>query len=110
MEIFTPTELSDEVKAQIEANKIASFNKDILDNMITNYESAFMMFWNNPNTTTQAICDRFGNKAYQLFAASDAIRQLIVQMRPSYTAPVVPFLFTINQDGTVTIGDIVHQP
>jgi len=104
MDIFTQQELSPEILAQIEASKIAQFNSDILQSTILNYESAFTMFWYNPNATPQLIADRFGNNAYKLFVASDTTRQFIQSMKPEYVPPSVPYAFEINPDGTVTIA------
>jgi hypothetical protein len=67
--------------------------------------SAFRKFWYNPNATPQEICDKFGTNAKEVFIASKATEDYIKILDETYKAPEVPYEFTINADGTVTIGE-----
>lgn len=108
MDIFLPPELTQEQKAILEAQRIVAFNKDFLENIIINHKNGFDMVWNNTNATPQEILNVFGTNAYKLFEASFAVQQLITEIKPDYAPLVPPRTYTINQDGTVVVDEIVN--
>jgi len=55
-------------------------------------------------TDTQAVFDHFGTDAVKLFIAADLVTKLIQVVDPTFIAPVPPFNYVINPDGTVTVS------
>jgi hypothetical protein len=81
-----------------------------VENAKVNYQIAFDMLWNTPDLTAQEVCDSLGNQAYKLFETAMKWIQLIQQFDPNWVYPPAPRFFTVNEDGTVTIGDLVEEP
>lgn len=73
-----------------------------------NYYGAFDMLWNPPYGTPQDICDGLGSQAYKLFENAMTWIGVIVALDPSWQYPPAPNEFTINHDGTVTIGEPIN--
>jgi hypothetical protein len=100
MNIFETPQIN---KAEQEAINLSTKSKVGLDMLKSNYEDSFMTLWANPNATPQEILDLYGTNASQLFVVSRATAMFIKSVDPSWTPPVSPKEFTINEDGTVTI-------
>lgn len=90
-----------EDKAREDFQIISKESTDGLGNFIDSFSRSYCYFWaNNP----QGICDVMGDKAHELFQKSGATVQFIQSFIPEYQPPAVAKDFTINNDGTVTIG------
>ena len=104
MNIFTPITQSQDAYVSQAVNTFICHNNASLANLIINAEYSFNLFWNNPSATPQQICDKLGTSAASAFDTSNKVFTLIISLQPSYTPPTAPLAFTINDDGTVTIG------
>ena len=94
--------------------ELLNINKDIMRASVNGiylylkkeYENLFTRVWENADgLTPQEVLDSFETDAFELFSYSDLVRQVLVQVNPNYSVPEVPYNFTINGDGTVTVGE-----
>lgn len=70
------------------------------------FESARSLIWeNNDGLTPQQAFDAFGNEAGKLIQASLACSTLINTLFPNTVDVNPPHPVTVNQDGTVTVGE-----
>jgi hypothetical protein len=104
MSIFNIEKTESEVKND-EVRRCASFRWGALDTHKSYFEKSFDDFWNNAIVTPQEHCDALGNQAIQFFQIAALTIEYINTIDPSWIPPTVPYNFTINQDGTVTIGN-----
>jgi hypothetical protein len=88
--------------------EINNHSKESVEVAKQNYYTAYFRFWRPEGTTTQAICDAAGNQAYKIFETAGVWIGCIQALDPSWTPPPAPNEFTINPDGTVTIGDPIE--
>jgi hypothetical protein len=65
----------------------------------------FNQLWKNPKASPQEILDEYGTEAAQLFSFSSQLQAMALGINPAYEPLVSPYEFTINSDGTVTVGD-----
>lgn len=65
----------------------------------------FNIIWSSPEYTPQGIMDSRGTGAGQMFVIFGKLQELLVAIDPSYVPLSAPYAYTINQDGTVTIGE-----
>lgn len=79
-------------------------------NAAHNYQVAFDLVWNNPSSTPQDIFDVLGNEAVQLFLQARACIAYLQAVIPGYQEPVPPYQYTLNEDGTVTCGELKNKP
>lgn len=95
---------------EIVKDNILSWYKQINDTIqydIDKYNESFEMFWSEENVTPQERCDMLGNQAYKVFEDSmDRIVHLM-KYQPTWNPPIPPYKYTINEDGTVTIGKLI---
>jgi hypothetical protein len=71
------------------------------------HEKSFNLIWQNEDP--QAILDLFGTNAAELFYASSETEALIKKRDSAYEAPTVPYEYTVNEDGTVTVGALKDE-
>ena len=74
-----------------------------LDNVKHNYKRLFDMLWLQDNP--QAFFDLMGNEAYKVFETAQKTVLYIMSIDPTYTQPEAVYEYTVNADGTVTVGD-----
>ena len=104
-------ELPEEQKKQSELNRRASQVSGIPKAFEALIVEAFNDFWNNSIVTPQEICDYHGKDAYLLFTVlSDAVDFIVAKLDAEFKLPPIPYEYTINQDGSVTIGAKKEQP
>lgn len=89
----------------IEIEDIISQNINALQGLINNFEVIFEKIWQNRNATPQEIFNAFGTDASKLFNAANETIKFIQTLKPDYKPPVVPFIYTVQKDGTVKVGD-----
>lgn len=89
----------DQQKSQITASMNLGFNR-----LNQTFTKIFQQIWVNPNFTPQQIMDAFGSDAASLFQLSGQVQDLLNTIVPNVNQLTPPNAFTINQDGTVTIG------
>lgn len=66
---------------------------------------SFRLIWENDTFSPQEIFDKFGSDSYELFVFSRMMQDCLLQINPDYTYLTPPYLYTINMDGTVTVGE-----
>lgn len=103
------------VPEKTKAEKITDIVREIdktsyetIENAKVGYKAAYDLLWHNSEITPQEICDAFGNEAYKLFENAMKWISLIQEFDATWVYPPAPNLFTINQDGTVTIGEPIE--
>ncbi len=75
--------------------------------LLSSFKSSFASVWSNPNLTPQQVMDAFGTDAAQLFVLAGATVTMLNTILPGTLALadyMPPYSYTVNQDGTVTIG------
>ena len=70
------------------------------------HEDGFRAVWGYTNP--QGIFDNLGSQAYKIFQDSKEIQTLLAKVIPDYEFLTPPYEYTINQDGTVTVGDKIE--
>lgn len=100
MAIATDTELKQrEAAYQIELKMRALY-----DNMLATFTEIFTTVWANPNLTPQQVMDAMGDRAAQMFAMAQLCVATLNGAVPNSVDGTPPLPFTVNNDGTVTVG------
>lgn len=99
----TPEELA---KEQVMA--FSRESQSVLDNYKYNYQRLFNMIWST-SVHPQDFFDVLGSNAASIFATAQKVVMHIIDLDPTYTPPSAPYLFTVNPNGTVTVGDKLVQ-
>ena len=97
-------------KTQEEINKeIANNFVDYLNNVVQGTDNRIKklatMFWANPVEINEAL----GTETGKLFQLLGSLEALLGQYNPDYKPFTVPYEFTVNEDGSVTIGDKIEE-
>ncbi len=104
MSILTPIEITHEEKLKRHLSELSTISSKTVDIIVERLEKILKGFWEHPDFTPQECFDFYGNEAYKLFQESNDTIAFIQKYRPGYFPAVNITAFTINQDGTVTIG------
>jgi len=96
----TQQDIAAGVKDRIVANSTGMFRR-----MKQEHARIFNLLWNNPKATPQEILDQYGTDAAELFSFSLQIQTMAKAIDPGYVPLVSPYEYTINRDGTITVGD-----
>jgi len=97
----TTADLARERVAQIDA-----YAKSSIQTQKDNYRYAYDLLWSFENP--QEIFNLLGSQGYLVFENAQKAIVAIMALDPSYLPPPAPFEFTINPDGTVTIGNKIQ--
>jgi hypothetical protein len=108
MNIFNIEKTEQEIKVD-EIRRCAEYRRGALEAHISAYEVAFKDFWENEKVTPQEQCDALGDKASQFFQVSQLTQQYIKTLKPDWGEPKMPYEFTVNEDGTVVIGNKIDD-
>lgn len=92
-----------------EVNKIKQYLKVSQERHEADQKTAFDRIWNNPSFTPQELIAGFGTDAAELFVKSVTNEMCIKQINPSWVMMSAPYEVTLNQDGTVTVGECIEQ-
>lgn len=85
-------------------DNIIAQNTSCLNTMRVAAKQVFNLFWHSKSMTAQEVCDSFGSDAGKAFAAHAALQSLIYLIDPTWVALIPPKTYTVNDDGTVTVG------
>jgi len=96
----TQEELNKEV-----ANEFVTYINNVVKGTDNRIKGLANMFWANPAVISEAL----GSDAVKLFQLLGSLEGLLGAYDSDYAPFVVPYEYTINQDGTVTIGDKVEE-
>jgi hypothetical protein len=86
--------------------------------LVTQHRALMEAFWANPNGfTPQEVFDKYGTNAVSIFIESSVMLTFISGREDILGIPVeqryvvvIPFNYTINPDGTVTVGEPITVP
>jgi len=110
MDIFKTTENAS--RSEIinrEVSNIIQENSSTLEMIKDKCTNAFALVWNNPHVTPQEVSTKFGHDAYKLFEVAGLTIQYILALDPTWTPPTPPYEYTINEDGTVLVGEKIEE-
>ena len=101
-------------KVATQEEKIHDLRQEVLkvstrmyNKMERQHQQLWDLIWENSSgLTPQEVLDEYGTDASSFFIISESIQTLLVQVRPTYTVLETPNLYVINEDGTVTVGDV----
>ena len=103
-------ELTKEQKQERTAMQIAKKSYETYAALIGTYKDLQQKVWNNPSgLTPQEVFDSLGTNAGELFTLSALLVQTVNSVKPNTLNPAQPYEYTINEDGTVTVGDPVVE-
>lgn len=108
MSIFQEEQLTQEEKLRAIKNEIARFNTRTLSIFKERYLKSLELVWGNKKASPQDILDSYGTSAVELFVTSNAVADFIKSVDPLFEKPIPPYEYTINEDGTVTVGDLIE--
>jgi len=84
---------------------------ETLQGLIGSYNDIRQMVWNNrQGLTPQEVFDALGTNGAELFQLSGLLVTTVNTAKPDTLDAAQPYEFTINPDGTVTVGDPVETP
>jgi hypothetical protein len=104
MSLITPTV---ENRARAIATQIDKARSFIVHQLVNTTKNTFRNVWYNPEVTPQEIFNEFGTNASIIFRDHAAAVQCVLTIDSTALSPAdytPPFEYTINQDGSVTVG------
>jgi len=101
----TPTH---QQQIEMQYSQIRNMSKVLYNLMFEKHGLIFREIWNCPTVSPQEIMDMYGTDAVLLFLFSSQIQNLLASSNPNYVPLAPPYQYTINPDGTVTIGDPIQ--
>jgi len=111
MSIMDKIEPTEALKLEKAESVIRKVNANLFNQIKDKHTYIFNLIWNNSDgLSAQAVLDRFGAEAFELFVFSQSIQTLLYQIDNSYTPLTPPNDYVINKDGTVTVGEIKAPP
>jgi len=95
-----------EEKLEATEQKVKHLCKNMFEHINNNHSLIWDLVWNNKlGFTPQEVIDTFGTDAKDLFELSDGIQTLAASACSDYVVKTTPNEYTVNPDGTVTIGE-----
>ena len=104
MSIIDHTETKLELLEKIKARFSNATSRNV-NNLERAVHESYYLLWRNKDLAPQEIMDSFGTKASTIFLVSLKTQEFIKVINPDYTSLVTPYEYTINVDGTVTVGE-----
>lgn len=92
-----------QLQAQLKGQVVSSTNQ-LFRTLQSSYDKNFSAVWANPSLTPQQVFDAFGTDAAQLFVIAGATATMLNTIVPNTVVAAPPYNYTINSDGTVTVG------
>jgi len=96
----TPEELAKE-----QVNDFVSNLNLVVNEVETAIQKVTKKFWDNPVVLAEGL----GKDTGKLFTLLSSLETLLAQYDENYEKFVVPYEFTVNKDGSVTIGDKIEE-
>lgn len=86
--------------------RIARKSYETYQGLIGSYTDIREMVWNNQQgLTPQQVFDALGTDAAEMFQLSGLLVQTVNAVKPDTLSAAQPYEFTVNDDGTVTVGN-----
>jgi len=86
-------------------DRIVDENTRCLSVMKDTARAVFQLLWHSTDKTPQQVCDMMNTDAAQGFLAHSKLQELIYLIDPTWVPLVPPVSYTVNQNGTVKIGE-----
>jgi len=94
-----------EKRQALAKNRLVAGMSTLFAHLKAEHERLAQIVWNNPRgMTPQEVLDGFGADAAELFRLSSLLVQVLNEAEPGGYPYQTPNEFTINGDGTVTVG------
>jgi len=77
--------------------------------MASKHAQIFGLIWGDLDITEQEIFTAFGEEAGDLFEMSLGVQSLLNTVDPEYEPIQATHNYTINEDGTVTVGELREE-
>ena len=107
-DINSRPELTIEQKQQRAARRIKQMATELFSGMGDTYQGIREIVWQNPQgLTPQQVFDALGTEGAELFQLSSLLVQTVNAAKPDTLDGSQPYNFTVNDDGTVTVGEPV---
>ena len=90
-------------KAQV-ALDIEATMKDLHGKMVYSFNHVAALVWNHPTLTPQQVFDGLGSRSANLFQLASLCASTIEAALPNTPLVQPTYAYTINPDGTVTVG------
>lgn len=111
MSIIDTKQISNNAKLEQTESNIRKVNIALHDTIKRQHSYIFNTIWYNPDgLSAQDIFDAFGTESHELFTFSQSIQTLLHQIDSNYIPLSPPNDYTINADGTVTVGELKIVP
>lgn len=105
--MFIELEKTKEELAKEQVIAFSNTSNHVLNNYKVNFNMLYDMIWKS-NIHPQDFFDVLGSKAVGVFQAAQKVVKHIMEIDPTYTPPAPVYEYTINVDGTVTVGDKIE--
>lgn len=97
--------VTEEQLSEKQAKQIVSQSNRLYDMIKSRQRQLFQQVWYSKNP--QAVFDTLGGeKTLKLFQASQATELLLKSLDDSYEFLEIPYEFTLEEDGTVVVGEM----
>lgn len=103
MSLFQTPEPTEQERAKDMARTISNVSQRALTEVKNSVTQSFYILWKS-GVDPQEILNVFGTSAKDLFIASQEAQAFVAKFDPEFVALETPYEFTINQDGTITLG------
>ena len=110
MSLLSSQNLTTEQKQLAVAGKIQKASSFLFRQMANTYANIYTDVWVNPDLTPQEVFDSLGTSGAELLALADVLSSTVNGVVPGTIETGYPYEYTINEDGTVTIGDLIEVP
>jgi hypothetical protein len=108
MSLLSSQELTTQQKQLAVAGRIQKSSSFLFRQMANTYANIYTDVWVNPDLTPQEVFDSLGASGAELLALADVLSSTVNGVVPGTIETGYPYEYTINEDGTVTIGDLIE--
>jgi hypothetical protein len=94
--------------SQQASSQIFKMSNSVYEHMKRQHNYIWKLIWSNRNgASPQEVLDGMGTDASELFTFSIGIQGMLYQADNTYIPMTPPYEYVINDDGTVTVGDLI---
>ena len=108
MSLLSSQELTTQQKQLAVAGRIQKASSFLFRQMANTYANIYTDVWDNPDLTPQEVFDSLGTSGAELLTLADVLSSTVNGVVPGTIETGYPYEYTINEDGTVTIGDLIE--
>jgi len=100
-----PQPVTTEQRQAITKQRIRGSIIQLFNQMQTVFQNNFDLVWHHPVLTPQQVLDGLGTDAGELFRLAGLLVDCVNGAKENTITEGAPNQYTVNQDGTVTVGD-----